>query len=158
MQAKQLYKQSGMTLIIGLIFMVLMSIVGLAAMNNSTVQEQINGNTVHKDRAFLLAEEDLASAEQLVLATNIFTQAHLINVIYDASLALSDSSLLLDANWDCTSSDNDKKCLSVNSSDGNTSQVKVEYLSDVNNEHKFRLSVRTARGRSRVLLQSIFIR
>ncbi len=151
-------KQHGAALIIGLIFLLLMSIIGLSAMGNSTVQEQINGNTIHKSRTFQVAEEDLAAAEILILASDIFTQPYVINVIYDLSLTLNDNDLLDESKWDCSSAVNDKKCLTINSTDGLTSQAKVEYLSDGNNEYKFRVTVRTSRGRSNILLQSIYVR
>jgi Tfp pilus assembly protein PilX len=158
MQRKQrcllpLHRQSGVALIIGLIFLVLMSIISLTAMNNVTIQEQINGNTVHKNTSFQQAEQDLADAEELVLAVNIATQPYVINVLHDNSLALTDDDLLIATNWDCNSTANDKKCRVEGQS-----RVKIEYLSDTNDEHKFRVTVRTEIGRSVVTLQSIYKR
>jgi Tfp pilus assembly protein PilX len=147
--------QRGVALVIGLIFLVIMSIIGLAAMGNVTLQEQINGNTVHKNNNFQQAEQDLMAAEQLILAPNIEIDPDVILVLNDSSLALTDAALLIEANWVCGSTAEATKCKDINVP---RSRAKIEYLSDVDDAHKFRVTVRTEFGRSVVTLQSVFVR
>ncbi|EPJ46450.1 MAG: hypothetical protein OFPII_21310 [Osedax symbiont Rs1] len=58
--------QRGAVLIVGLIFLVLMSIMGLTAMQNVTLQERITGNTLDRFKATQEAEIALLIAEKKV--------------------------------------------------------------------------------------------
>lgn len=144
--------QRGVALVIGLIFLVLMSIIGIAAMSNASLQEQISGNSVRKNIVFQQAEQDLDDVETLLLNTTS-VKPYVIMVLHDASIALADSDLLDANNWDCASNDNDKKCVVQGES-----MAKVEHLSDANSMNRFRVTVRTQDGKSVVTLQSIFVR
>ncbi len=149
--------QRGVALVTGLIFLVLMSIIGIAAMSNVSLQEQISGNTVRKNIVFQQAEQDLAALETLLLAADIEEEDFVIMVLNDPSLALDDNALLNADNWDdCTSIDNAEKCYV--SSPPSTSRAKVEYLSKDNSTSEFRVTVRTQVGKSVVTLQSIYVR
>ncbi|EPJ54665.1 MAG: hypothetical protein OFPI_06280 [Osedax symbiont Rs2] len=90
------HKQTGAALIIGLIFLLLMSIVGLTSLQRVTIQERVTGNSMDNQRAFQAAEIALSNAELLV-------QTPVING-YVRTLAqgqASDAELLSDANWVC---------------------------------------------------------
>ena len=154
---KGLSAQRGVALVIGLIFLVLMSIIGIAAMGNVSLQEQISGNTVRKNIVFQQAEQDLAAVEKLLLAANIEDEGYVIMVLNDSSLALNDTALLNAANWnDCASSDYAKKCYETPAP--STSKAKIEYLSNHNSMSEFRVTVRSQDGKSVVTLQSIYVR
>ena len=58
--------QRGAVLIVGLIFLVIMSIMGLTAMQNVTLQERMTGNTLDRFRAVQEAEIALLIAEEIV--------------------------------------------------------------------------------------------
>ncbi len=65
--------QSGAALIIGLIFLVLMSILGLTSMQNVTLQEKVTGNAADKYRAAQNAENVLLVAEENSAVTGFST-------------------------------------------------------------------------------------
>ena len=92
-------KQAGVALIIGLIFLLLMSIMGLAAMQNVTLQERIGGNSIDNYRAFQSAEVALASAEQATESVN-FDNDFVREVLPPASILMTDIELLDPVNWD----------------------------------------------------------
>lgn len=57
-------KQSGSALIISLILLVLLTIIGVSAMQNTTMQEVMSGNTKEMHRSFHAAELGLRRAEE----------------------------------------------------------------------------------------------
>ncbi len=65
--------QRGAVLIVGLIFLVVMSIMGLTAMQNVTLQERLTGNTLDRFRAAQEAEISLLIAEKIVEDINFST-------------------------------------------------------------------------------------
>lgn len=58
--------QQGMALFVSLIFLLLLTIVGVAAMQNATLQEKMAGNTKLKNESFQYAEAGLREGELLV--------------------------------------------------------------------------------------------
>lgn len=63
--------QQGMVLIISLLFLLIMTVAGLAAMQGSTLQEKMAGNNRDQQLAFLAAEAALRDAEHYLQGTNI---------------------------------------------------------------------------------------
>lgn len=63
--------QSGAVLIIGLIMMLLLTIIGLASIRGSGLQEQMAGNTRDRNLAFQAAEAGLRIGEDLLDKTTI---------------------------------------------------------------------------------------
>lgn len=61
--------QGGSALIISLVFLLLLSAVGIASIQNSTLEERMAGNAADKSDAFQMAEATLRYAE-MQLATN----------------------------------------------------------------------------------------
>lgn len=61
---KPLNSQAGSALIISLVFLLLLTIVGVASMQNSTLEERMTGNASDKNRAFQAAEAGLRAGEQ----------------------------------------------------------------------------------------------
>ena len=59
--------QRGAALIIGLIFLVLLTLIGVTAMQSTTMEEKMAGNMRERDRAFQGAESALRSAELAVM-------------------------------------------------------------------------------------------
>lgn len=59
--------QHGAALIIGLIFLVLLTLIGVTAMQSTTLQEKMAGNMRERDRAFQGAESALRIAEISVM-------------------------------------------------------------------------------------------
>ncbi|WP_256667662.1 PilX N-terminal domain-containing pilus assembly protein [Pseudomonas sp. R-28-1W-6] len=60
-------KQSGMALFVSLIFLLLLTIFGVAAMQNAGVQEKMAGNVKLKNETFQLAERALREGENYIL-------------------------------------------------------------------------------------------
>jgi type IV pilus assembly protein PilX len=56
--------QSGAALIVGLIFLVILTVLGVAAMQNSTLEERMAGNARDRNVAFQAAEAALRDAER----------------------------------------------------------------------------------------------
>lgn len=61
-------KQQGATLIVALIFLVVMTLLGIAAAQNSSLEERMAGNTRNRDLAFQAAEAALDHAQQNLFA------------------------------------------------------------------------------------------
>lgn len=59
-------RQTGMALITGLIFMVVLTLLALAAMRTTTLEERMSGNARDRDLAFQSAEAALRAGEQVV--------------------------------------------------------------------------------------------
>ncbi len=60
------HKQSGAVLIIGLLILLLATLIGLASMNNATVQERMAANEQNSNIAFQAAESAIDAQIQLV--------------------------------------------------------------------------------------------
>ena len=60
---RTLTNERGVVLILGLIMLVVLSFIGLAAMQSTTLQERMAGNLQQRDRAFQNAEAGLRAAE-----------------------------------------------------------------------------------------------
>jgi len=59
-------RQTGMALITGLIFMVVLTLLALAAMRTTTLEERMSGNARDRDLAFQSAEAALRAGEQVL--------------------------------------------------------------------------------------------
>lgn len=59
-------RQSGMALITGLIFMVALTLIAIAAMRTTTLEERMSGNARDRDLAFQSAEAALRAGEQIL--------------------------------------------------------------------------------------------
>lgn len=88
--------EGGMALFVSLIFLLLLTIVGVAAMQNATLQEKMAGNTKLKNESFQYAEAGLREGEAMVrtnasirdcTATPDSQGADLSNVTASASVA-----------------------------------------------------------------------
>jgi len=75
--------QRGAALIIGLIFLVLLTIVGLSAMRNVTLQERITGNNVDAYRAQHNADVALFTAEENVTTSTSDARTRFLNTQND---------------------------------------------------------------------------
>lgn len=159
-------KQAGVALIIGLIFLLLMSIMGLAAMQNVTLQERIGGNSIDNYRAFQSAEVALASAEQATESVN-FDNDFVREVLPPASILMTDIELLDPVNWDqCDDSNlkgtgdvNERKlCIqSTDHQDPNATRIPMIKYEKIGSK-EFVITVRArGEGRSMVVLQSVYI-
>ena len=69
--ASQLQRQGGMTLIVGLIMVLLMTLVGMAAIRGSNMQELMAGNMRDRNLAFQAAEAGLRDGENLLTNATI---------------------------------------------------------------------------------------
>ena len=159
--------QCGAALIIGLIFLLLMSIMALSSLQDVTIQERIGGNSVDNYRAFQSAEVALASAEQATGGVNFDYDFVRALTPGNGWVPMSNAELLLETNWVCDYSslkdgtlDNEKKlCVqSVTLKDPNVTKIpKVKY--EQFDSDSFRITVwAEGVGRSRVVLQSIYVR
>jgi len=96
---RQKKHQSGAALIIGLIFLLLMSIVGLSAIKNVTLQERISGNNISYNRLFQVAETALANAERATIPST-FSQNNMIKNIVDDNY-FTDQQMADSRHWPC---------------------------------------------------------
>ena len=64
------YPQRGAALIIGLIMLLILSLLGVTAISNVTLQEKMAGGLMDRNRAFQAAETALRIAEQEAATTN----------------------------------------------------------------------------------------
>jgi len=94
-------KQSGVALIVALILLVVITVIGLAAIRTSTLQEKMAGNTFDRAQAFQVAEATLQFASATILPpatppdpatyqantyTNCANNACLDNPVHDANV------------------------------------------------------------------------
>lgn len=63
-------KQTGVVLVIGLVFLLIMTIVGVTAIRSSTMQERMAGNASDRNLAFQNAESALQVGETQVITQN----------------------------------------------------------------------------------------
>lgn len=63
--------QSGVALITGLIFMVVLTMLALAAMRTTTLEERMSGNARDRDMAFQSAEAALRAGEQVLQGASL---------------------------------------------------------------------------------------
>jgi len=168
MTLKKRHSQVGATLIIGLVFLLLMSMMGLSSLQNVNIQERISGNSIDNYRGFQAAEIALASAERMTSQQNFATDYSSYVRKADTGV-MTDSELLDEGNWVCNDSSlkdgtviNEKKlCIqSANFTDSSgqiNKQPRVKYEQVADDE--FRISVwAQGLGRSSVILQSEYTR
>ncbi|MBU1265774.1 MAG: pilus assembly PilX family protein [Thiobacillus sp.] len=79
------HRQSGMALITGLIFMVVLTLLALAAMRTTTLEERMSGNASDRDLAFQAAEAALRAGEQAVSGAT--TPAFALGTAYTPRIA-----------------------------------------------------------------------
>ena len=74
-------RQTGSALIISLVFLLLLTILGVSSMQSSTLQEKMAGNSAEKNRAFQLAEAALRAGEAEVFSSsaNYATSTHAVD-------------------------------------------------------------------------------
>jgi len=152
--------QSGAALIIGLIFLLLMSIVGLSAMKNVTIQERISGNNISYNRIFQVAENALATAEKATLV-GTFSQNYMIkNIVADNYF--SDEQMADSLHWPCLDPnynesnevDDSKFCNRIANPNA---FVMIKYEQDELQAGLYKITVwAQGMGRSIVILQSMF--
>jgi type IV pilus assembly protein PilX len=79
------HRQTGMALITGLIFMVVLTLLALAAMRTTTLEERMSGNARDRDLAFQAAEAALRAGEQAVSGAT--TPAFALGTAYTPRIA-----------------------------------------------------------------------
>ncbi len=150
------HKQHGAVLVVGLIFLLLMSVVGLTSLQRVTIQERVTGNSVDSQRAFQAAEIALSNAELLAQTPAINDFVRVI-----AQGQASDAELLLEANWVCddTTVAVASRCIqnSVPLITGLTQNPRMKFEELATD--RYRITVwASGIGRSKVLLQSEYKR
>lgn len=81
------HAQRGTALVMTLVFLVLLTMLGITAINTSTLEERMAGNTKDQNLSFQAAETALRAAETWVESTTAATQLAVNNAygIYDPS-------------------------------------------------------------------------
>ena len=148
-------KEKGAVLIIGLIFLLLMSIVGLTSLQRVTIQERVTGNSMDNQRAFQAAEIALANAELLAQTPAISDYTLPIDTANDAQL-------LADENWVCDDITVPTLQLCIQNSvpliAGLTQNPRMKFQRLADNK-EYRITVwASGIGRAKVLLQSEYRR
>lgn len=69
----QIVKQQGAVLVVGLIFLVLLTLIGITTMQVSTLQERMAGNARDRELAFQNAEAGLRNGEIYLLGRSYWT-------------------------------------------------------------------------------------
>jgi type IV pilus assembly protein PilX len=80
-------RQTGSAMVISLIFLLLMTLIGTSAMQSSTMQERMAGNTRDWNLAFQAAEAGLREAEQYLLDTAVLPSFSNANGFYQVNAA-----------------------------------------------------------------------
>lgn len=140
-------KQSGMALFVSLIFLLLLTIIGVAAMQGAGMQEKMAGNTRLKNQSFQLAEAALREGEGVVVNGNLSCDACVGNDCRGPDTATitpsSESSATCDA-WFNASGNNasyyiqllgtsSRVASRVNASEGSATLYRITAVSDVGN-------------------------
>jgi type IV pilus assembly protein PilX len=68
-QANSFHGQRGMVLLISLVFLLLISMLGVSSMQNATLQEKMTSSMTFRNQSFQTAESVLRAGEALVLAS-----------------------------------------------------------------------------------------
>lgn len=74
-QAKLFPRQKGMVLMVSLVFLLLLSMLGVSSMQNATLQEKMAGSLTFRNQAFQTAEAVLRAAESTITATGFVLPA-----------------------------------------------------------------------------------
>lgn len=75
--------QSGVVLIVGLVFLMLLTLIGVAAIQNSTMQERMAGNAGDRNAVFQSAENALQTGEDEIIDTDCSTLAGMLDPLPD---------------------------------------------------------------------------
>ena len=67
-QAKLFPRQKGMVLMVSLVFLLLLSMLGVSSMQNATLQEKMAGSLTYRNQSFQTAEAVLRAAESTITA------------------------------------------------------------------------------------------
>ena len=83
------YAQRGTALVMTLVILLLLTMLGITAINTSTLEERMAGNTKDQNLSFQAAETALRAAENWVQSTTVATQLNTNNAsgIYDSTIA-----------------------------------------------------------------------
>lgn len=97
MQKNNLKKQSGIVLVISMIFLVILTMLGLSSMQGTMTEIAMSGNLRESDLSFQTAEMGLVSAEEYI-------EESISNTVYDNNNGLlsstaDDPNYFADANW-----------------------------------------------------------
>ncbi len=140
-------RETGAALIIGLIFLVMMSVLGLTSMQSVNLQEKITGNTADKFRAAQNAENVLLVAEESSSATGFSSTNTYIDNSDGAMPDYTDAGL-----WSTCGDDSladEKKCQDL-------LNAKVKYRYGGDKDTYFITVLATGNGVARVIVQSKF--
>lgn len=107
MKIRQMPKQRGATLIVGLLLLLVLTLLGLSSSNVSIMQERMAGNVADRNVAFQEAERTLREVESRVqeLAQGGSGGLGVIPTWADWSLPVHDCSFSSPANWDTWAQD-----------------------------------------------------
>jgi type IV pilus assembly protein PilX len=79
-------KQSGSALVICMVFLLLLTILGVSSMQSSTMQEKMVGNAVEENRAFQMAEGALREGENYIEGNGSFSSTSAMTLPTPGSL------------------------------------------------------------------------
>jgi len=88
-------RQQGATLVIALIFLVILTFLGVTVASNNSLQERMAGNTRQRDLAFQAAEHALKAAEGVINNTASSQRIYINAVIAGGTLPTKPDDLLL---------------------------------------------------------------
>ena len=83
------HQQQGVVLVVSLIILLVLTIIGLASIQISTVEEKMAGNNHDHEQAFLAAEAALRSGETYLATNSLNFTVSGANGLYDSSLDTS---------------------------------------------------------------------
>ena len=147
MQMSSRIKQHGAALIIGLIFLIILSVIGLSSMSNVMVQERISGNSLAGYRALQSADISLLEAEGIVSNGNFETTNAYIN---DENNGVDYVNAALWVDCDNAALADDNLCENLASG----SSAKYE---STNDESKYVITVRaTGNNKAVAMVQSVY--
>ncbi len=168
--------QSGATLVVALIFLVLLTMIGITVATNSVVQERMAGNTRQKDLAFQWAESALQDAETAINDSTSTLRVYMDAYIAAVKAGTTPPSQIAGvrvgsqgagndaAYWQNTSNFNwaDGNCLGVNTTGNLDRRYVVDYMASASTgtpavtRYYYRITARGKSGDAVVVLQTMY--
>lgn len=93
-------RQSGMILVFSLVFLLVMTLIGVAGMQNSSLEEKMAGNVRDRQLAFQAAESTLRAAESFLKTSSATALFNCSAGLYRAADANCDNSTETTTVWD----------------------------------------------------------
>jgi len=167
-------RQQGAALVVSLIFLVILTMLGISVASNNTLQERMAGNTRQHDLSFQQAEAALKEADAAVNdptnALRIYMDAHIAAIKAGTAPPTAPDGVRTDkmnegndsTYWQDDAKWTDANSYSHNTSGGQDRRYIVDYMGSATDgspavtKYYFRVTARGASGNAEAILQSMY--